>query len=359
MFTDEIADPKTSVNILEVIGPPALTEILDRLEAEEGIQIAEFDTSKPIDMTTIFVDENKLDKDIEISVLSPRVRICHPSSEQLEPELVSPGDLELGDKVLKTQYIAQDMLTNVVVVEREWNFPVPQDTKSVIAYYTQKVLKELHLPTTTNFPLFYPLVKDYVEHRLFTEEVSLDDPRVLYAISEPQTEELILHSFTESFRQLTFKEEKPKQEAALRLKDIKPFVWTRPVCTADKCILNYMPCSNDLEVDFAKFLDRAEDVEAFTKNEKLGFVLEYVSEEGGLKNYKPDFIVKATKGRFYLLETKGEVDINVPRKDDRARIWCDDASKITGQDWHYQRIDQKLFEAHYYNTLRELLDTKN
>ncbi|MBL7125147.1 MAG: DEAD/DEAH box helicase family protein [Dehalococcoidales bacterium] len=356
MFTDEVADPKTSVNILEVIGPPALTEILDRLEAEEGIQIAEFDTSKPIDMTTIFVDENKLDKDIEIPVLSPRVRICHPFSEQLEPELVPPGHLELGDKVLKTQYIAQDMLTKVVVVEREWNLPVPQDTKSVIAYYTQKILKELHLPTTTNFPLFYPLVKDYVERRLFKEKVSLDDPRVLYTISEPQTEELILNSFTGSFRELTFKEEEPRQEDVLSLKSVKPFVWTRPVYTANKCILNYVPCGNDLEVEFVKFLDRAEDVEAFTKNEKLGFFLEYISSEGGLKNYKPDFIVRTTKGKFYILETKGEVDINVPTKDDRARIWCDDASKITGQDWHYERIDQQLFEAHYYDTLQELIE---
>jgi len=355
MFTDEIADPKTSVNILEVIGPPALTEILDRLEVEEGIKIAEFDAAKPIDMTTIFVDEGKLDRDIEIPVLSPRVRICHPSSEQLELELVPPGHLEVGDKVLKTQYIAQDMLTNVVVVEREWNLPVPQDTRSVIAYYTQKVLKELHLPSTTNFPLFYPLVKEYVEHRLFTEEISLNDPRVLYAVSEAQTEELILCSFTESFRQLTFKEEKPQQEAVLSLKNVKPFVWTRPVYPANRCIFNYVPCSNDLEVEFAKFLDRAEDVEAFTKNEKLGFFLEYISSEGGLKNYKPDFIVRMTKDRFRMLETKGEVDINVPRKDERARIWCDDASKIAGQEWHYERIDQELFEAHHYNTLQELI----
>jgi len=355
MFTADIADPKTSVNILEVIGPPALTEILDKLEVEEGIKIAEFDTSTPVDMTTIFVDETKLDRDMEIPVLSPRVRICHPSYEQLQLDSVSPGNAELGDKVLKMKYIAQDMLTNVVVVEREWNLPVPQDTRSVIAYYTQKVLKELHLPTTTNFPLFYPLVKDYVEHRLFTEEVSLDDPRVLYAVSEPQVEELILDSFTKSFRELTFKEEEPKQEKAIPLKDTNPFVWTRPVYPANKCIFNYIPCVNDLEVRFASFLDRAEDVEAFTKNEKLGFFMEYISSEGGLKNYRPDFVAKTTSGKFYILETKGEVDINVPRKDERAKTWCQDVLQITGQRWHYAKIAQRVFEEHYYNSLYELL----
>lgn len=87
-----------------------------------------------------------------------------------------PGKLELQDKVLKTQYIAQEMLANVIVVEREWNLPVPQDIGSVIAYHTQKILKELHIPTTTNFPIFYPVVKEYVKHKLFIKEVSLDDP---------------------------------------------------------------------------------------------------------------------------------------------------------------------------------------
>lgn len=358
MFADEAADPKTSINVLEVIGPPALTEVLDKLEAEEGVTIAEFDTSKPIEMTTIFVDENKLDKDIQIPVLSPRVRICHPASEQLQPGLVPPGKLELEDKILKTQYIAQDMLTNVVVVEREWNLPVPQDIGSVIAYYTQKILKELHIPTTTNFPIFYPLIKEYVKHKLFTKEVSLDDPRVLYAVSEPQVEELIIKSFTKSFRDLTFKEEEPKQEDMLSLKSVKPFVWTRPVFTADKCIFNYVPCDNELEIEFARFLNQAGDVVAFTKNEKLGFFLEYISLEGGLKNYKPDFIVKAAKNKFYILETKGEVDINVPIKDARAQMWCDDVSKIAGQEWHYVRIDQKVFEAHHYDSLVELLSAK-
>ncbi|GAG16741.1 unnamed protein product, partial [marine sediment metagenome] len=98
-----------------------------------------------------------------------------------------------------------------------------------------------------------------------------------------------------------------------------------------------------------------EDVDAFTKNEKLGFFMEYISSEGGLKNYRPDFIARTTDGKFYILETKGEVDINVPRKDERARVWCQDVLQITGQSWRYARIDQQLFEAHYYGSLRELL----
>jgi type III restriction enzyme len=90
-------------------------------------------------------------------------------------------------------------------------------------------------------------------------------PRVLYAISEPHVEELIVKAFTKSFRDLTFKEEEPKQEEMLSVRDVKPFVWTRPVFAADKCIFNYVPCDNELEVEFARFLNRAGDLEAFTK----------------------------------------------------------------------------------------------
>jgi type III restriction enzyme len=183
-------------------------------------------------------------------------------------------------------------------------------------------------------------------------------PRVLYAISEPHVEELIVKAFTKSFRDLTFKEEEPKQEEMLSVRDVKPFVWTRPVFAADKCIFSYVPCDNELEVEFARFLNRSGDLEAFTKNEKLGFFLECISLEGGLKNFKPDFVVKAANNKFYIFETKGEVDINVPIKDARARTWCDDSSKIVAQQWHYERVDQKLFEAHHYDSLDELLDAK-
>ena len=64
MFPEEDANIKKSINVLEVIGPPGLIDILEELETQEGIKIAEFDTGKPLELTTIFVDKNKLDKDI-------------------------------------------------------------------------------------------------------------------------------------------------------------------------------------------------------------------------------------------------------------------------------------------------------
>ncbi|MBU4444256.1 DEAD/DEAH box helicase family protein, partial [bacterium] len=75
MFPEEDANIDKSVNVLEVIGPPGLIDILEELENQEGIKFAEFDTGKSLNLTTIFIDENKLDKDIEIPILSPRILI--------------------------------------------------------------------------------------------------------------------------------------------------------------------------------------------------------------------------------------------------------------------------------------------
>jgi type III restriction enzyme len=155
---------------------------------------------------------------------------------------------------------------------------------------------------------------------------------------------------------LTFKESKSEEKDFIKLKDIKPFVWSKQVYPADRCIFNYVPCENNLEVAFSKFLDRAEDVKSFTKIvSKIGFFIEYISQEKILKLYYPDFIVKTDKERYFIIETKGRVDIDVEAKDERARKWCEDATSVTGKEWEYFRIDQEEFERRVYKKLEDLL----
>ncbi len=72
----------------------------------------------------------------------------------------------------------------VVVIKRKWDLPVPQSHKSVIAYYTDQILKQLKINGA--FAGFYPLVKKYVIEKLFSRKVDLDDPRVLYTLKFPR-----------------------------------------------------------------------------------------------------------------------------------------------------------------------------
>jgi len=110
-------------------------------------------------------------------------------------------------------------------------------------------------------------------------------------------------------------------------------------------------------VDFAKFLDRADDVFAFAKIvSKIGFFIEYLDQGKNIRLYYPDFVVKTTNDRFFLMETKGRVDIEVPLKDARAEIWCEDATELTGKEWRFVRVDQNEFERYYWEDFRRLLE---
>ncbi len=47
-----------------------------------------------------------------------------------------------------------------------------------------------------------------------------------------------------------------------------------------------------------------------------------------------------------MIETKGLEDVDVALKDLRARRWCRDASALSGRDWAYEKVLQKVFDAY-------------
>jgi len=118
-----------SINILEVIGPPGLTEILEDLEQEEGIKIAEFDTSNAINITSIYVDEKKLEYDINIPVLSPRIIIREFELEEINFDELPSLAIPLEDKDFSAEYVGISMLDKTELIHRHWDLPVPQDSK--------------------------------------------------------------------------------------------------------------------------------------------------------------------------------------------------------------------------------------
>ena len=356
MFPEEEANIEKSINVLEVIGPPGLIDILEELEAQEEIKFAEFDTGKSINLTTIFVDENKIDKDIEIPILSSRIFIREFYLEEVEIDKLPPLAIPLENKILEMEYIAIDMLKGMELIRRKWDLPVPQDSKSVIAYYTDQILKQLKISGA--FANFYPLVKKYVIEKLFSERVNLDDPRVLYKLSSPEVQEQLIKLFVSAFKDLTFIEREPEKKDFIKLSYTRPFVWSKMVHPANKCIFNYVPCDNDFEIDIAKFLDKAEDVVAFSKIvPKIGFFVEYRDSNGNFRLYYPDFVVSTGNNEYFIIEAKGREDIDVEHKDKRIKLWCEDATNLTKSNWSFKRIDQEDFEKYRFKSIKELIST--
>jgi type III restriction enzyme len=119
-----------------------------------------------------------------------------------------------------------------------------------------------------------------------------------------------------------------------------------------------VPCDNDFEVDLAKFLDRAEDVSAFSKIvPKIGFFVEYRDSGGNLRLYYPDFVVLTGNNEYFIIEAKGREDVDVEHKDKRIKLWCEDATNLTEINWDFERIDEEVFRRYRFKSFKELILT--
>jgi hypothetical protein len=102
---------------------------------------------------------------------------------------------------------------------------------------------------------------------------------------------------------------------------------------------------NEFELNFAKFLEKAPDVDRFAKlPEQFGFAIEYTDSNNNLRYYEPDFVTVTTEGTHYLVETKGREDVDVANKDRAASLWCENATGLTGTTWEYIKVSQKEYE---------------
>ena len=85
------------------------------------------------------------------------------------------------------------------------------------------------------------------------------------------------------------------------------------------------------------------------------FKLDYVNAKGEISNYFPDFIVKVSPGKFFVVETKGLEDLDVPPKMHRLKQWCEDVN--AGQNRvHYDFVfveedDFKKYKPQTFTTL--------
>ena len=98
-----------------------------------------------------------------------------------------------------------------------------------------------------------------------------------------------------------------------------------------KSVFNRVVGDSHFELEFAAFLEGCadDDVIAFAKNYfAVGFKLDYVNADGDISNYYPDFFVKVPGNRIYVVETKGEEDLDDPEKLARLRQWCQDVNRV-------------------------------
>jgi type III restriction enzyme len=336
-------------------------------ELDGGLVVEKEDADK-IDpgATTIFPDEAKRRFDIIIPQLTRALARSDSAVNQLHPgDIPDPKTtLAIPDVAPEeyVQYRGLHLIDQGIIEEYEFHVPYAEDPSGVITYYTRSVTKAGGVDRLSGaFATLAPMVRDYLKQRVFEHPVELENKVILRRLAENDAQALVVGAFCEAIRALAITERKPTiEESALRVSDTSPFPWSRETVPGKNTIFNLTPVDSSLEARFARFLDQATDVSAWAKlTMNTRFALEYISKAGALRYYYPDFVTRLSDDSCLIVETKGQEDLDVALKDRRARRWCEDATRLSGREWAYEKVPQRLFDTFDGDTvegLRRFLD---
>lgn len=349
MFRDV---PTAYTERVDIIGNQAFLDFVDDLEKLEELKFGTFEIGKDkLHIVTIMPEAARAEFDIGLPLLSPSLvrkkslaeEIAGLNVMDLQTIVLPMGESADSEKTF--QYEGWDIVSLKKIVEREYKVPQPQTAQEVIGYYARRIAEAVKLPA--QFAALAPKVREFFEFKAFGLPVDLEMPTIVKAMSTPVAHYVCVDVFKKALLALTIAEQEPTLvEPARMLSTCGPFPWSRAVWEGRRTVFNLVPCDNDFEREFARFLDNAPDVRAFAKlPQSFGFAIEYTDSAMNLRSYYPDFVAVAEGGIHWLLETKGQETVDVPRKDLAASLWCENATTLTGTQWRYLKVPQKDFEA--------------
>ncbi|HWP81842.1 MAG TPA: DEAD/DEAH box helicase family protein [Bacteroidota bacterium] len=347
---------------VDVIGNKAFLSFVEDLEKLEDLKLETFEVGKDkLKIISIMPVEEKKKADIGIPELSPIIARKRSLTEEIASLdvmafKINPLPLSTNKEEVKSFiYEGRDLLTDEKLLEREYTIPPAQTAQEVIGYYARQIAQNIKLPA--QFAALVPKIQEFFENKAFGKNVNLDDPAIIAAMSSNLSSYVVTKEFEKALRDAVVEEKKPILISPNRfLSSTPPFPFSKLLLESKKSIFNYVACDNEFERAFAKFLDGADDVEAFAKlPEQFGFCIEYTDILANLRNYYPDFVLRLKDGSHWIVETKGREDIEVKRKDDAATVWCENATELTGVKWSYLKVRQKEFEDLRPSAFSELI----
>jgi type III restriction enzyme len=323
---------------------------VEQLEKDEDMELETFNVGEDrLVIITIAPDSSKMDKDIAIPILSPVLARKKSLTEEIAALDVSSMDCpplpmkENGTGDQTFCYEGYDIITLKKIIERDYTIPEAQTAQEVIAYYANRIAQEIKLPS--QFSALVPKVREFLEIKAFGKQVNLEEAGMVKAISSNVVQYVTVKTFSKALREVVVEELAPSLlKRGRKLSETEPFPYSGLTYKATKTVFNLVPCDNEFERQFAKFLEKANDVVAFSKlPEQFGFAIEYTDSATNLRYYEPDFAVMLEDGTRCLVETKGREDIDVAHKDRAAEIWCENATFLTQTHWSYLKVPQKEF----------------
>ncbi len=354
---------------VSVIGTEAFLQFVEEIKSQ-GVDLEHVKMgagAKPKMPMVVEVDREDKSKDIEnldieIPVLTPRIQREYKNLSGLDIKQFNFKTVELKQFTdeEKRQIIFKALNDDDKIHHVTELSLINPDYRSVVGYFTQSIQKDLRL--VSGYDVLYGKVKDFVADELFGKPVQLEDMNVLRNLSEIISRRTILETFKKEINDLTVVD-KGEAEISNHIKISK----TRPFVVKDqgfimpkKSLFNRIVGDSHLELEFAAFLDKADDVVSFAKNFfAVQFKIDYRNSDGEISNYFPDFIVKTVSGDIYIVETKGHEDLDVAPKRKRLKQWCEDVNaeqkKHVYKDLYVTEEDFKNYRTANFLQLAEAL----
>jgi type III restriction enzyme len=360
---------------VSVIGTPAFIEFVESIRSD-GVEFEHRPMgggTRHAESLVVEIDTGNADKDLDaldiaIPKLARRYDRDYKDLGALDPAAFAPAPIPLQafSPEETREIVFKTMLDDAVHHTVALDAGGVADWRSVIAFFARQIMKDLRL--VGGYEVLYPKVRDFVRERLFEQApVDLEDLAVLRNLAEPAAAKTVFDTFKAAINALTVQDRGTTRiEDTIRLRNTRPFrTENREYLPAKKSIFNKIvpeAVGGGFELRFAKFLDEAPDVAAFAKNYlAVGFKLDYVRSDGDISNYVPDFLVRTSDGDIYVVETKGRVDIDVPRKMQRLAQWCADATAASraegGPAYRFVYVDQVGFEKYRPNMFSGLVSS--
>lgn len=339
--------------ILEIIGTDKFEAFVKKLE-EEGVGVG-VTTKAPTPGKYVVPLKIREQYNIELPVLSASFTRKLEGVESFDSsilkalgELDEQGNFKEKEISLVHGITEKKVGTKQVIIEDD-DYVSSQE---LLTNITNRIIREGKF--SGKFNQLYKIVKQFIQTKCFGRTVDLDSMAVRRSLAKAELSTKIIMTISRALGEHTkVSTEMKMQNYPISLIELDGFYWKRDIAECSRTVFNYTPVYNNLEKDFAEFLDKAEDIDRFAAlaESYTLFSITYLNKKGSQSLYYPDFValqkVKGGKVIHWIIETKGYEDENVPFKDAEANNWCQNATRFTGQEWKYLKVPDKIFRDNF------------
>ena len=349
---------------VSVVGTNAFMDFVDSIQ-REGVVLERKPMGEGTGAKTPLVVEVDTENkdiealDIEIPVLSPRVYREYKNLSDLNMAQWAAHRVpyQRFTEAEQREIVFKDITTGSVTHTTILDTAGIADYRSVIGYFAHTIMKDLRL--VSGYDVLYPTVKAFVREQLFDQTVDLESPNTLRNLSELDATKTLIETFKKAINELTVREKGDAEiRDTIKLRQTRPFVAkAQNYLIPKKSIFNKIIGDQGFELVFASFLEGCNDVVSYGKNYMaVHFKLDYVNAAGDISDYYPDFLVKLSDKRVFIVETKGLEDVDVRPKMERLRQWCADVNQAQDRvEYDFVYVDQEGFEEYRPTSFGQLV----